>query len=507
MRPYLLILALLSLLAATASPAQDKSFTWIAAPARGQLERDPTLIPRGKGFLFVPAMTSALNEPSYRVFQGKGEVAQTKPGTGVTLSPGYYEVFIGSGSIAQMMSRTVEVREGMTTLMKPFWSGLVIDVIDATRTSINESYELYWQDQQENYGIGFGIEEERGETVRTWLLPPGVYTVLSVGDNISTTRRFSVRLEPGELILRNLVLDTGNLSFIGFYPPTLQGLLGQSRTSHWKATWELSGSTQFSTSQNTTGEDLSVFSLSTQVFGRATYSTDNTFANLRLIFEEGFARREGDAFRKSIDEFEVRSTYIYRGFSKRFGPYLRGVVTTKFFATEARFDQQSRLYQIDDVGDTTQVLNDVGKFTLSPALSPLEFRQGIGINSQLVNSFPLNLAMRIGFGARQNYVVDTFDLNADRTVAREIKSATSAGLEALLVLDSRLARVVSLDSEFDLLIPGIDSKAWEFTWKNRWRILLSRFVNLDIVVDFERLKPLNRLQSEQQALLRFVYLL
>ena len=106
-------------------------------------------------------MSTPLNEPSYRVFQGNDEVTEANPGTGVMLPPGFYEVFIGSGSIAQMMSRTVEVREGMTTLVKPFWSGLVINVIDANRTSVNESYELYWQDQQENYGIGFGIEEER----------------------------------------------------------------------------------------------------------------------------------------------------------------------------------------------------------------------------------------------------------------------------------------------------------------------------------------------------------
>ena len=64
-----------------------------------------------------------------------------------------------------------------------------------------------------------------------------------------------------------------------------------------------------------------------------------------------------------------------------------------------------------------------------------------------------------------------------------------------------------MDSEFDLLIPDANSKNWEFTWENRWRINLSRFINLDLVVDFQRQKPLNRLQSEQQALLRFVYLL
>jgi len=37
--------------------------------------------------------------------------------------------------------------------------------------------------------------------------------------------------------------------------------------------------------------------------------------------------------------------------------------------------------------------------------------------------------------------------------------------------------------------------------------LLSRFVNMDIVLNFERVKPIVRLQARQQVLMRFVYLL
>ena len=95
------ILLALTLLCA---PAMAQDFTWIAPPARGQLERDPTLIPKGKGFLFVPTMTSALNEPSFRVFRGKKAIAEASPGTGMLLSPGYYEVLIGTGTDAQMMT-------------------------------------------------------------------------------------------------------------------------------------------------------------------------------------------------------------------------------------------------------------------------------------------------------------------------------------------------------------------------------------------------------------------
>ncbi|MEE3259266.1 MAG: hypothetical protein VX293_08645 [Candidatus Latescibacterota bacterium] len=504
MPKYLIHIPIALALLAGAASAQD--FTWIAPPSRGQLERDPTLIPKGKGFLFVPAMTSALNEPSFRIFQGNKRIAEASPGTGVLLSPGYYEVLVGTGTDAQMMSRTVPIEEGMTTMMKPFWAGLVINVIDEARTSINESYELYWEDQQENYGIGFGIEEERGEAVKTWLLPPGNYTVVRVGDNLSTTRKLSVRLDPGELVQRNLVIDTGDNTFIGFYPPAIQGLLGQSSGSRWKTNWQLSGSTQLSTSQNTTGEDLSVVSLSTQIFGRSIYNSDPHFANLRLIFEEGFTREEGDAFRKSIDEFEVRATYIHR-LSERIGPYLRGVINTKLFATEARFDQSQSLLIRDEAGNITGTRNDLDEFTLSPTFSPLELRQGVGINSQLIRSFPLTLDMRVGIGARQSYVRDTFDLNDLRTIASKLKDTSTTGLEALLILNSRFSRYLSLDSEFDILIPDINTDSWEFTFENRLRLLLSRFVNMDVVLNFERVKPIVRLQSRQQVLIRLVYLL
>ena len=133
--------------------------------------------------------------------------------------------------------------------------------------------------------------------------------------------------------------------------------------------------------------------------------------------------------------------------------------------------------------------------------------RGVGINSQLIRSFPLTLDMRVGIGARQSYVTDTFDLNALRTVASKLRDTSTTGLEALLILNSRLSRYLSMDSEFDILIPDINTDAWEFTFENRLRLLLSRFVNMDIVLNFERVKPIVRLQSRQQVLLRFVYLL
>ena len=501
MYKLLYILIALPLLAGS---ALGDSYTWIASPGRGQLEQDPTLIPKGKGFLFVPTMSGSLNEPSFLVLQGNKPIREAAPGTGVLLSPGNYELLVGSGSDLQMMSRTVPIQEGMTTLVKPFWAGLVINVMSENRASINESYELYLESSQENYGLGFGLEEERGEAVKTWLLPPGVYSVVGVGDNVSTTRKFSVRLEPGELVQRNLVVDTSDNTFIGFYPPAQHGLLAQVVDSRWKTSLQLSGSPRLVTSQNTTGADRSVLSLSAEIIGSSVYNTDRHYANLRLDFEEGFTREEGDDFRTSIDKFEVRATYIYR-LSKRIGPYLRGVFNTKLFATEERFDQPQSLLIRD--GNQIEAMAGLSEFTLSPPFNPLELRQGIGINSQVISSFPLNLDMRVGFGARQTYVTDSFRLYSSRTTAEKLQDKTTTGLEAVLLLRSRFSRFPSLDSEFDILIPETATDTWEFTWENRLRLPLSRFVNMVVVFDFKRKPPVQRLQSEQQVLLRLNYLL
>ena len=268
----------------------------------------------------------------------------------------------------------------------------------------------------------------------------------------------------------------------------------------------MSGSTLFNTSQNTTGEDRASISFSGQVLQRSRYNSERHLLILRLILEEGLTKEEGRVFRKSIDELEVRGTYIYR-LLVRIGPYLRGVLNTKILASEVLYDNPRTLHVINAEGDTTEVLEGITDFTLSPSLNPLHLRQGIGINSQLIRSFPVNMDLRVGLGARQTYVTDTFDLSTDRSNVRLLKNSSSTGFEALLVMDARLSRFASLDSEFDILMPSFNTGSWDLNWENRFRLVLSRYVNMDIVVDLKRDRDIKRLQSREQVLLRFVYLL
>jgi hypothetical protein len=342
-----------------------------------------------------------------------------------------------------------------------------------------------------------------------------VYSVARIGANVSTTHKFSVQLLPGELVVRNLVVGSDNQEFVGFYPPLqLSARLAQG-VAPWKTQWQLSASTLFNTDQNNTGENHSNVSLSAQIDSRSVYNSTRHYASLRLLVEEGFAKKGKEAFQVSIDELEFRLTYIYR-LSPRIGPYLRGVVNTRIFDTHVRYDSPQTLYLLSAEGDTARVLTGVSEFTLSPPFSPLQLKQGVGINSQLYRSFPFNVNLRVGVGARQSYLFDTYDLSQGRTTPMRLMNTFSKGLEALVITDVRLTRYAILDSEFDLLMPSSTYDTWEFSWENRLRLALTRFLNTDVVFDFNKDKSVydhakdswaRRYRSNQQVLLRLVYLL
>jgi hypothetical protein len=509
-RLTIVLATVLAMQAALAGPGSTDENTWTAPPAMAQLQRDPTLTPKGKGKLFVPAMSVPLgNEPNYYVFQDGRRITSATPGRGVLLDPGTYEILIGSGTISQLMRKKAQIIESHSTMMKQDWAALVIDVIDASRTSVSESYELLNAEDGETFGLGFGIEEERGERVRTWLLKPGTYHVVRVGESVTTIRKFSVLLSPGTLTQRNLVVDSGPGSsgdFIGFYPPpVLQTSRAERTASRVTSQTELSGSLQLNTSQQTATDDQTSVNLAVQMFNRTRYNAGRNFASIRVILEQGASKVEGEDLNKSVDRAEVRATYIYR-LSERIGPYLRGVVNSNVFPSDTRFKTPRDLIRLGKNG-RIDTLRGITEFTTAPSLSPVRLREGFGINSQVIRSFGLNMDLRLGIGARQDLRSDFFEVETNPvtgdTEAKEFGSTFSTGLEALVIMDARLARFVSLDSEFDILMSSRDSDDWFFTWENRIRIALASFINLDIVADIEREETLRRLQGREQVLLRF----
>ena len=504
MKQFFIVMLLFLGLCASAQAQQE---TWDAPPARVQLDRDPTIVPVGKGAIFVPSMTNPIAEPLYSIYQHGRLVTSAKTGNCVLVEPGTYEIKIGSGTIAQMMTRTVEVDEGHVTLLEPDWCGLVIDVIDRRRTSVKESYELFYQSNLENYGIGYGVDEELGEELRTWLLKPGLYKIVKTGGSFYTTINFAtVRLLPGELVKYTLVIDSETGNFIGF--GMLDETSQQTRIRNWKIRSEINGSLLFNLQNTATEKDQYTLQFLTEWYNYVRYTTLTHNFLTRFTIEQGLSRRRGESFRKYGDKVALKSSYAYR-FFQRVGPYVRFAFDTKLFSSKHYFDRPQDY--VDAQGNTVREVSDV---RLSPSFFPLHLKEGIGASLAIRKSLRLNASLRAGYGARQTYVRESYLLRCEPLPSlpdtcgnklTPMKESHLTGMEMLLTGDARVTARIAINSEFDMLMPSSDPKAWVYDWENRLRMFLSKWVSLDYTLDLFREEGVDELQSEHRILLRFSY--
>jgi hypothetical protein len=127
-------------------------------------------------------------------------VVSGPPGHTFGVEPGRYSVVLGSGGHNQRIVRKVTVEEGRTVPIVPDWAGLTIETVDSIATPFRGEYELVRIDEFEPFGRGFGANPDLGEVVKTWILKPGIYKILGVGQGYNSLINFvTVMLIPGEL--------------------------------------------------------------------------------------------------------------------------------------------------------------------------------------------------------------------------------------------------------------------------------------------------------------------
>ena len=73
-------------------------------------------------------------------------------------------------------------------------------VVNETFLPFRGTYELIRMSTREDFGIGFGADEQLGEATRVWVLPPGLYKLIRAGGTYRDRTNFAtVRLEAGRL--------------------------------------------------------------------------------------------------------------------------------------------------------------------------------------------------------------------------------------------------------------------------------------------------------------------
>ncbi len=478
--------------------------TWESAPISTQLEMDDTIIPFGKGAIFCPSMTDPDNEPVYGVLQEGKMVQDSKTGHRIPLVPGIYTVLVGSGTLDQLIQKNVRVEEGASTLIKPDWSGLVIDVINESRAHVREYYELFGLDTGISYGIGQGVEEGMDEKLFTWLLPPGRYKIVKPGDNVNAVINFgTIRLMPGELSHANLVIDSKTGDFLGF--GFLTDVRQITRTDRkWRTRSELAGNAllHYVPSSEAGIESEASFTATVQWLSDARYENGRHIISIWSNLEEGLSMEKDKVLRKYIDKAELKPTYIYR-FTDLFSPYIRVAVETRFFPTHHRFKEPSDYVRVDSKGDTVQVVKNAKEIKLGKGFSPAYFKQGFGLTSILVKSLPINLHVRSGYGARRTITGGAYIFNSETNILSPIVKTETTGLEFLLLGDIRLGRYIIFNTEFDILMPESQKDTWIYDGENRLRLNLTSNVSVLFTMEYWKDENVETIQTRYQTLLRF----
>ena len=434
---------------------------WTTPSPEEQINRDPTLIDAAGGAIFVPAMTDGEKEPFYIVRKDGKEIATARPGTKIPVPPGEYEVLVGSGDPEQKLAFDVTVVEGRITIIPAEWGGLVIAVLDERGTPIRGTYELITLPERQYVGLGLGAILAEGEQLTTWVIPPGLYMLLSSGESYQARRNFAtLRVLPGKLMRYTVVLDenTGDLLGAGevsLLPDTASG---------WDYNLVLGGSGEFNWAQDVVGQsDGQIITLNGFFESTVGYTSDDHLGYGRFNLEVGGRVKlpEGDErgrpFFATVNELALELLYAYR-VTSWFGPYVRASVETQVVPGIQEFDDETdvRIRRGTNESFKLQVLD----VKLTDPFSPVEFEIGSGPRLSYTAGHWLTLNTRVGLGLRQYLGLGLIVENDDAATAaldfEEVKNLIQFGIEGAVILRLNLGRWAQLQTTLSFLAPFLD---------------------------------------------------
>lgn len=507
--------SVLALAALAASPAvADPNATlkedhgWPAGSVQEQLDRDPTLVPFGKGAIFVPAITNPLDEPPVTVSRGSQRVAEGTTGVRIVVSPGTYEVRLGSGPVEQRMRFQATVRERMTTVLPVSWSALSVHVVDEQFGSLRGAYEMIRVDDREYIGIGFGTDEQAGEPLSTWILPPGLYKIVRLGETYRARRDFStVRLEAAAHTHFILVQDqNGEFRGAGEVP----------EEEIFRPTEGVSGSVivgadaSLNSRRNALGlEDGEAVTGRLFVDARITMQILDNPLLLRLQVAEGQTKALDAPWQKTDDIVDLDGLYLYR-WTPVLGPYFRVGAETRLLPGFTYFEPAFVERNFAN-GDVTRTGARHTSAKLSPAFGLSIFREGGGLNVRVIKTLLAEMNVRVGVGGRHRFARSLFEEieseeDGTRELVRlnEIESSQLVGAEATILLLARLTRWVFVTGEAEIFLPTVGFSETIIELEAAIAIKLTSYLALNYLARYRRDPGLQERDSIQQnVVLRF----
>lgn len=484
---------------------------WGAGTIAEQLDADPTMVPFGKGAIFVPAMTDRLDEPPISVWRDNQRVADGTTGRRILLAPGVYEVRMGSGTEQQRFSAKTTVRELFTSVIPATWAGLAVHVVDDRLNSLRGSYELLRVEDREYMGIGFGADEQAGEPVSTWIIEPGLYKIVRVGETYRARRDFAtVRLLAGHLTHFQLVLDPATDAFQGGGEVPREELFLAQAGQLWSML-VLGGDLNFNSRQNVPGT-VAGRTWAFRAFVDAQLSAEifDSPLILRLQIEEGQTKSPDLPWQISQDRADLDGLYVYR-FLPWLGPYLRGSVETNLFNFFQFFETSTNAQIIED--DGRQVALNDRRVRLRSPFALTSIKEGAGLNVRVFKAVFGETTIRTGIGARHRLtrrLLEEVERNegAEPPTAsyRRIGASDQVGIEGTVLAMLRITRWVVATVEVDALVPFDDLDQIVLDVEGNIAVKLTQYLSVNYSLRYVYDRSLSdEALTEQDVRLRFSF--
>ena len=433
-----------------------RSTNWLAAPVEDQLARDRTLIPMGKGAVFVPSFTEPRREPEITITTLGGKPIRTgSTGQRILIDSGTYTVRLGSGTSVQQIPVDVSVEEGHTTVIPPDWGGLLIETLLGDGKYVEGQYEVIRMDKWINYGRGRGFPEERLQDIKTWLLPAGMYRISKPGEGFNSLRNYiTVQINPGELSQLELIYDkeiAGDIVSGGAKSLSTRVKVG----SNWTVGLRAGGNVNLTRETDKAGIRKEVGQVQDDLRVRLQFDNALYLGLTELFLQDNFSKERGRPLSVTSDIAELRTNWIRR-LTPWLGPYVRTIAETHLFARTADKDSVLVAHFEDSSGvQVRRVALDTSRhFLVEPALDPINFKEGLGVNVELVSKYYLEASTQLGLAARQTVVDFSYVLPSNTGVYERSESLYEIGAEGTLNGTLRLGSEMALDLRLEMFAPN-----------------------------------------------------
>jgi hypothetical protein len=476
---------------------------------------DPTMVPVGRGAIFVPTMSNPDLEPPFRVYIDDQHIGNGRGGTRFVVPAGDYVVELGSGASTDRIRRQVHVVEGRTAMVPVDWAGLQIRVVDENGIPHRGVYELIAMPQANNLGIGYGANIERGEVVRNWILEPGTYLIIKVGDTFQArTNFFTVRLVPGVFDTMNLVMDRQTGDFLG----AGQVFGGAGRLAGIKdlqLTATLGGGLDFSKQTSVVGTpDNTLFTPSLYADAVGQWLPGRNLVYGQFTLDEVFTQRDGGRLEKTADDVQLYLLYSYK-VTKRMGPYVRAGIRTTLFPGYVYFSRKQTVVEVDQSGKVLNVWRDRDRFQTSDSFFPMTLLGGVGLRMDTPPSTTFNAWALLGMGGRKKLAGGTLTSapspdgwvgRVKPTALRRAIDEDQFGAELTIVAQGSLLRFFNYTAQFEYFPPYDDLYDPDLRLDTNLGLRLTSYVSLNYSYRMLRDPKYSEfLQHDHRATVRFSY--